>query len=111
MFVHSVILVIQQIDRKVVIYVVNVKPIKIARAVKFASNLDGAFAVVLMRAANSSADRMRTVCRAIIDRLAFVNKVTLAIRTISIWAVNHKNVEIFKRNVAPIRIVKLAKFA
>lgn len=65
-----------------VAYADNVTLMQIVKILKFASNLDGNFADVLMHAVNSSVDQMLFVFLKIIDQLVFVLIITMEIRLI-----------------------------
>lgn len=92
------------IIQRVAIYVANAKSIMIVEAMKFVSNLEEFFVHALMLVANSNVDQMLYVYQMIIDLHVFVKMDLVVIQTISILAVNHKNVT-FHKNAKEILIV------
>lgn len=108
--VHLGLLVMQMIMAKDAFYGDNVKSIKIVKVRKFASNSVVAFVIVLMHVANSLVDQTLCVFRIIIVQLVFVVINLLAIRMISMLAVNQANSSEYQTHVRVMLSVHRDKF-
>lgn len=97
-------LVIQTINPRAVIYVINVKSIMTAEATKFASNQEEDYVLVSTLAANSNVDQTLYVYLITTDPHVFAKMDSPVIQMISILDVNHKNAT-FRKNVKEIPIV------